>query len=58
MAEKRDPQNTIDIEELMISELVHSEALINLLVQKGIITREELFEEIKRVDAEIAKAES
>jgi len=46
-----------DLKELLISEVIQSEALINLLDRKGIISKEELLEEIKRVQASIVKAE-
>ena len=52
MAEKLDDNQTVTLEELIVSEVITSEALINLLVEKGIITREELLEEIQRVNEE------
>jgi hypothetical protein len=51
MAEKLDPKQTVDFRELLMSEVVQSEAMINLLDEKGIISREELLEEMKRVQA-------
>jgi hypothetical protein len=38
-----------------MSEVIHSEALVNLLDRKGIINKRELLEEIKRVQASINK---
>jgi hypothetical protein len=49
MAEKLDSKQTVDFEELLISEVIQTEALTNLLDHKGIISKEELLEEIKRV---------
>jgi hypothetical protein len=57
MAEKLDPKQTVDFKELLISEVIHTEALANLLDWKGIISKEELLEEIKRVAARMPRAE-
>jgi hypothetical protein len=57
MAKQLDPKETIDLKELLMSEVIQSEALINLLDRKGIISKEELLEEIKRVHASMLKAE-
>jgi len=40
-----------------MSDVIQSEALINLLDCKGIITKKELLEEMKRVQASMIKAE-
>ncbi len=57
MAEKLDPREIVTAEELLMSEVIQSNALINLLDQKGIITKAELLEEIKPVNASRLKAE-
>ena len=57
MAEKLDPQEVVSFEELLRSEVIQSEALINLLDRKGIITKMELLEEMKRVQATLPKSE-
>jgi hypothetical protein len=49
MAKQLDKKQTVDPKELLMSEVIQSEALINLLDSKGIIRKEELLEEIKRV---------
>jgi hypothetical protein len=49
MAEQLDPSEIVDLRELLMSEVIQSEALINLLEKKGIITKSELIEEIKRL---------
>ena len=36
-------------EELLMSNTIEQEALVNLLVKKGIITHKELLEEIKKI---------
>ena len=57
MAKKLDPKQTVDLKEVVISEIIQSEALVNLLERKGIITKEELLEEIKKVQASVVKTE-
>jgi hypothetical protein len=49
MAEKLDPKETVSFDELLTSNIYTQEALINLLEQKGIITKRELLKEIKRL---------
>ena len=49
MAEKLDPKETVTFEELLMSNVYTQEALINLLAKKGIVNKEELLEEIKRL---------
>ena len=56
MAEKLNKKQTVDIKELLMSEIIQSEALINLLDRKGIISKKELLEEMKRVQAKLVKA--
>ena len=55
MAEKLDPKEVITFEELLMSNMYTQEALINVLVQKGIITKEEVLEEIKRLKIRATK---
>ena len=49
MAEELDPQELVSFEELLMSEVTQSEALINLLDRKGIISKRDLLEEMKKV---------
>jgi hypothetical protein len=58
MAEKLDQRETVDLGELLISEVIQSEALINLLERKGIVSKQELLEEIKQVNARRLKSEA
>ena len=58
MAQKLDAREILDFEELLMSEVIQSEALINLLHQKGIISEKELLEEVKRVAAKMPRVES
>jgi hypothetical protein len=56
MAEKLDPKELVDFKELLMSEVIQSEALINLLDKKGIISKQELLEEMKEVNAKMIKS--
>jgi len=57
MADKLDPKELVSFKELLMSEVIQSEAIINLLDKKGIISKQELLEEMKRVQATIKKAD-
>ena len=57
MAKQLDQKEIVTPEELLMSEVIQSEALINLLDCKGIISKKELFEEIIRVKASMLKAD-
>ena len=58
MAKKLDPKQTVSPREVVISEIIQSETLVNLLERKGIITREELLKEIKKVQVSVLKAKT
>ncbi len=58
MAKKLDPKETVDFKQVILSEVIQSEALINLLEHKGILTRQELLEEVKRVAAKLPRVET
>ena len=58
MAEKLNPKQTADFKELLVSEMVQSEALVNVLERKGILTKKELLEEIQRVNAKLIRAKT
>jgi hypothetical protein len=49
MNKQLDPEQFEDIKEMMIYEVVLSEALVNLLDKKGLIKKAELLEEIKKI---------
>ncbi len=55
MAEKLDPKELTSFDELLMSEVIQSEALINLLDRKGIISKKELLEEMKKVQASLPR---
>lgn len=49
MAEKLAPKEIVKFEEVLLSNVYTQEALVNLLEKKGIITKAELLEEIKKL---------
>jgi hypothetical protein len=57
MAEQLDPKELASFEELLMSEIIQSEALINLLDRKGIISKQELLGEMRRVQASMIESE-
>jgi hypothetical protein len=57
MGEKLDSKQIVDFKELLISGVIHTEALTNLLDRKGIISKEELLEEIEKIGARLPRAE-
>ena len=49
MAEKLNKKETVSLEELVLSQMWEIQALYNLLEKKGLMTKNELLEEIKRI---------
>lgn len=49
MAEKLDKKEVVTVEELLISNVFTQEAIINLLDKEGILKKEAIIEEIKRL---------
>jgi hypothetical protein len=49
MAEKLDPKEIVSFEELLMSNTITQEATINLLDKKGLISKEDLMREIRRL---------
>jgi len=56
MAQILDSRETVTFRELIISEIIQTEALIALLTRKGIITKQELLQEIRAVNASMGAA--
>ncbi len=57
MTEKTDQREKLkEMQELMMSMVIQSEAITNLLAQKGVISKEELMDEMKRVHDDLVKA--
>ena len=55
MAEKLDPHQVVTFEELLRSMMYEQEALRRVLVRKGVLTNEEMLEEIKVVRREMER---
>ncbi len=53
MAEKLDPKQVATFEELLMTVLYEQEALRRVLVRKGLLTNEEVLEEVKVVRREM-----
>ena len=49
MAKKLDPKELVSFEEIILANSVEIEALTQFLVEKGILTFEEVFEKLKEV---------
>jgi hypothetical protein len=49
MANKLDHHDIVSIEEVLLANAVEQEALVNLLVRKGLIRKSEVYDEIQRV---------
>jgi hypothetical protein len=58
MATKLDPKELVMFRSALLSEIIASEALVNLLERKGIITKKELLEEINAVHESLSKVET
>ncbi len=58
MAIALDPKQIFSYEELLMSQVVSQDALIRLLIQKGIFTKEEFLEMVKVINLEIESAKN
>ncbi len=56
MSESRDPSEGFTVEETVIAQMYEHEALLNLLIEKGMITKEEYLNRVKE-EIRIARAE-
>jgi len=56
MTDKLDQKELVSFKELLMSEVIQSEALINILDRKGILSKKELLEEMKKVQATMVKS--
>ena len=50
-----DPKQIVLNAELLLSQVISQEAIIRLLMEKGIFTKEEFFEMVKVVDQEMKR---
>jgi len=56
MSDQLDPKELVNFKELLMSEVIQSEALINILDKKGIVSKQELLNEMRRVKAIMVKS--
>jgi len=54
MAQKLDTKEAVSWEEISYSNMMQQEALLRLLVNKGIVTKEEYLDELKQLKIEMA----
>ncbi len=52
MAEQLDPNELVSFRELLISNTIQLDTVTRLLIEKGIITEEEIFATLKQVQME------
>ena len=55
MAIALDPKQIVLNDELLMSQVISQEAIIRLLIEKGIFTKEEFFEMVNEVNLKIGK---
>jgi len=55
MGSKIDPKTTVSSNELLMSQVVSQEAIIRLLIEKGIFTKQEFLDMVNMVSLEMAK---
>jgi transketolase N-terminal domain/subunit len=55
MATALDPKQLISFEELLMSQVVSQDALIRLLIEKGLFSKEEFLKMVKTVDSEMKR---
>ncbi len=49
MAKKISSNDIVSVEEVLLTSAIEQEALINLLVKKGLLNKTEIYEEIRKV---------
>lgn len=49
MAHKISPGEVVSVEEVLLSNAIEQEALVNLLVKKGLINKKDVLEETKKI---------
>jgi hypothetical protein len=57
MAIKLDENELVSFKELLMSNEIYMEALVQLLIDKGIFTKQELLGKIKQVQADMIKSQ-
>ena len=57
MATAIDSKQTVTVDELLMSQILSQDALIRLLIERGIFSKEEFLEIVRKVDRERKKGE-
>lgn len=57
MAERLSNDELVSFKELLMSNEIYMEALVQLLVDKGVFTKEELIGKIKQVKTDVIKSQ-
>jgi hypothetical protein len=52
MAQKLDPVDLVSFKELLMANSIMADALVQLMIEKGVITQNEFFEKLKAVQEE------
>jgi mannitol/fructose-specific phosphotransferase system IIA component (Ntr-type) len=52
MAKKLDPKELVNFKELLMANSIQVDAIAQLLIEKGLITKEEFFAKLKQVQNE------
>ena len=58
MAEKLDKKETVNLDVALKMEMIINQALMDLLIEKGIITEDEMMEKIKAIKESMGYQES
>ncbi len=58
MAQKLDDSEIVNFKELMIANSIQNDALVQLLIEEGIISEQKFFTKLKEVQAQYQKNES
>ena len=58
MAQKIDPKEIVTLEELAYSNMMEQEALVRLLIKKGIITKREFIDELEQLSGDMEEHQS
>ena len=58
MARKLDDSEIVDFKELLIANSIQNDALVQLLIEEGIISEQKYFAKFKEVQAQYQKRES
>ena len=58
MAERLDPSELVNFKELLMANSMQVDAIAQLLIEKGVFTKEEFFDMLKRVQMDYQRREN